>query len=181
MFMAMRDLILSLDISLDGYIADASGSTDWALHHAEEDRDYFDFSIDAVLLDSTVYEQLLRTRGSFFSSTKVYVFGNASSGEPLAPFLGETSPIEFISGDPVPFVRNLKQQTGNNIRLYAGHSLVDPLLDARLVDRLFLDLNPILLGAGTPLFWHLPQRLPLKRSRIFPHKNGLITLTYDIE
>jgi dihydrofolate reductase len=182
MFMAMRDVILSLDISLDGYIADANGSTDWALHHAEEDRDYFDFSIDAVLLDTTVYERICRTRATFFPSIKAYVFAkNPPTHTPPASSLNEApAHFEFISDDPIPFVRNLKQQAGNNIWLNAGHSLVDPLLDARLVDQLLLDLNPILLGAGTPLTWNLSKRLPLKRSRIFPHKNGLITITYDI-
>jgi dihydrofolate reductase len=183
MFMAMRDVILSLNISLDGYIADANGSTGWALHHAEEDRDYFDFSVDAVLLDTTVYERICRTNSAFFPSMKVYVFAKGPSAHtsPASPLDEKPANVEFISEDPVAFVRHLKQQAGNNIWLNAGHSLVDPLLDARLVDQLLLDLNPTLLGAGTPLTWNLSKPLPLKRSRIFPHKNGLTPITYDLD
>ncbi|MEZ5087668.1 MAG: dihydrofolate reductase family protein [Tessaracoccus sp.] len=58
--------------------------------------------------------------------------------------------IEFTSADPVTTVRALKQEEGADIWLCGGAQLAGALIGE--IDRLILKRNPILLGAGKPLF-----------------------------
>jgi dihydrofolate reductase len=58
--------------------------------------------------------------------------------------------IELVAGDPVARVRELKREDGKDIWLCGGGSLAATLRDE--IDEIHLKLNPVVIGAGTPLF-----------------------------
>jgi dihydrofolate reductase len=58
--------------------------------------------------------------------------------------------VEFTDRDPVELVRELKGEPGKGIWLCGGGALAAVLADQ--IDRLVLKVNPVLLGAGVPLF-----------------------------
>ncbi|MEO8758047.1 MAG: dihydrofolate reductase family protein [Devosia sp.] len=58
----------------------------------------------------------------------------------------------LISGDVEAFVRDLKQQPGNEIALMGGISLVRQMLFAGLLDSLTLITHPVVAGSGRHLF-----------------------------
>ncbi|QKW17421.1 dihydrofolate reductase family protein [Verrucosispora sp. NA02020] len=57
--------------------------------------------------------------------------------------------VEIVSGDPVAFVRDLKQRSGGDIWLCGGGQLAGQLLPE--VDELVVKVNPIVVGSGIPL------------------------------
>ena len=66
-----------------------------------------------------------------------------------------------VSGDPAAFVERLGRE--KHIWVIGGNTLLAPLLDRDLVDRLIVQVAPVLLGAGIPLF---TQKEALRRFRL---------------
>ncbi len=64
---------------------------------------------------------------------------------------GLTHPLfEFVSADILTFVSQLSKD--KNTWIVGGNTLVAPLLDAQRIDKIHLQIAPVLLGAGIPLF-----------------------------
>lgn len=175
----MRPLLLDLTTSLDGFIADSDGGIDWILpapdDAADLPADYLALmdTVDALLMGRLTYELSLRIPGGtdVFAGKRVYVITSRSD---FAPREG----VEFIQGDPVGFVRELKQRPGSTIWLYGGGQLATALLAAGLIDDYLIVVQPVLLGGGIPL-WREgfeQQRLELDYCREWP--GGLVELRY---
>lgn len=60
------------------------------------------------------------------------------------------SNVRLVARDPVSFVRRLKGELGLDIWLCGGAGLAGALYDE--IDELVLKVNPLILGAGIPLF-----------------------------
>ena len=66
-----------------------------------------------------------------------------------------------VRGDPAAFVEGLGRE--KRVWVVGGNTILAPLLDRDLVDRLIIQVAPVLLGAGIPLF---TQREALRRFRL---------------
>jgi dihydrofolate reductase len=60
--------------------------------------------------------------------------------------------VQLVASDAAEFVRHLKQEPGKEICLMDGGELAQSLLAAGLVDKIGLNIHPILLGSGIPTF-----------------------------
>ncbi|MEI9944713.1 MAG: dihydrofolate reductase family protein [Chitinophagaceae bacterium] len=76
-------------------------------------------------------------------------------------------------------VNAIKNQQGKDIWLYGGATLTSSLINLGLVDEMALAVHPVLLGAGKPLFQHLPQRIKLKLISSKEYPSGLVMLSYQ--
>ncbi|HJU52542.1 MAG TPA: dihydrofolate reductase family protein [Acidimicrobiia bacterium] len=72
-----------------------------------------------------------------------------------------------IEGDLAAGIRKLKQQEGRQLQVHGSGRLVQFLLDNDLVDRLNLQVYPVILGAGRRFFAEngIATRLVLEESR----------------
>ncbi len=175
--MAAR-LILYLAVSLDGYLARKDGSVDFLSGHQPDwpgDYGYQDFisGIRAVVMGGNTYREITQvlSPGAWpYEGLDSYVF--TSRPGPAQPG------VTFLSGDPVPAVRALKERvSGGGIWLCGGGKLASCLEGAGLIDEYQLSVMPILLGEGIPLFSPpLPQRkLELAGCT---RENGVLSLRY---
>ena len=75
-------------------------------------------------------------------------------------------------------VQDLKHSTTKDVLVLGSSNLCVSLLEHGLLDELRIMVNPVAIGAGTPLFQGLvqPLKLDLKATRQF--QNGNILLTY---
>ena len=64
--------------------------------------------------------------------------------------------VELVAQDPVERVRKLKDEEGAGIWLVGGATLAGSLVDE--VDRLVLEVAPMTLGAGIPLWGGTPRQ-----------------------
>lgn len=172
----MRRLLLNLTTSLDGFIADKDEGIDWILPPpAEVPADYLALmeTVDALVMGRATYELSLRISGGteVFDGKRVYV---VTSRLDFAPREG----VEFVHGDPVPFVEGLKQQSGSTIWLFGGGQLATALSSAGLIDDYLIVIQPVLLGDGVRLWREgmAPQELELAHAREWP--GGLVELMY---
>lgn len=172
----MRDVLLNLTTSLDGYIADRNGGIDWLLPPpGDVPEDYMELmgTVDTLIMGRETYETSLALEGGLeiFQDKLVYVF---TSDREAVPVPG----VEFVHEPAEAFVAQLKAQDGGTIWLFGGGRLSTALSDAGLVDEYLIAIQPILLGEGIPL-WHSPHSRTLldgASARVWP--DGLVVLRY---
>jgi dihydrofolate reductase len=147
----MKNIVLYIATSLDGYIARDDHSIDWLPTPEEslgEDHGYAAFydSIDTTIMGKRTYDIVL-AHGvqNPYPEKKNYVFTRS-------PLHLSNEDIEYVSGDIVEFARNLKRAPGKDIWLVGGGEINTLLLDHDLIDRIILTVFPIILGGGIPLF-----------------------------
>ena len=101
----------------------------------------------------------------------------AVSHEPFDP---GWSHVTVISGEVIGQIRALKEGSGDDIIIFGSNTLCVSLMEEGLLDEVQTMVNPIVLGAGTPLFQGLSRRVPLtlKEARTFPP--GAVLLTYEV-
>jgi dihydrofolate reductase len=61
-----------------------------------------------------------------------------------------------------------------------GSEIGKSLLEAGLVDELGVNIHPVLLGSGIPLFAEMDRRIELELRNCKQIKNGCVALTYNV-
>jgi dihydrofolate reductase len=143
----MRKVILSVAVSLDGFIEGPGAEYDWCPPPSEKEMNDFLNDIDVIFMGRKSYEM---AGTSMFPDKECYVFSNT-----LKKVKGKT---KIITGDFVTSVNHIKQQPGKNIWLYGGASLTTDFINHQLLDEMWLGLVPIILGDGKPLFQNIKER-----------------------
>ena len=133
-------------VTLDGYLAAADHSLDWLYETgdaSETGYDEFYSSMDVTLMGRRTFRELERAGdpAAVYPATENYVFTHEALSCP-----GFTA----VSMDPAELVRTLGP--ARNIWVVGGNTILAPLLEGDLVDHLILQVAPVLLGAGIPLF-----------------------------
>ncbi len=145
-------------VTLDGYLADKTHGLDW-LHQTgnAEDTGYDAFyqKMDVTIMGKRTYDEIARLEdaSSVYPTTENYVFTHSAN----LSRKGFTSE----SGDVSEFVSGLGPD--KNIWIVGGNTVLAPLLNADMVDYLIVQLAPVLLGAGIPLF---TQKKGVKRFHL---------------
>lgn len=85
----------------------------------------------------------------------------------------------LISEDAVDEVKKIKRESGKDIHLFGGASLITTFVNADLIDEYQLAVHPILLGAGKPLFIDIKERKNLKLIDTKVYSTGLVILIYE--
>ncbi len=158
----MRRLIVHEYVSTDGFVAGPDGDIDWVGDLGGEVdelmlRELDD--IDTILLGARTYEGFVQ----FWPTPD-------AAGELIAERLNATAKIVFSttlgrapwgdwpearvdsSGRPPESVRQLKREPGQSIVVWGSITLAQALIDARLVDEIWLGVAPVALGRGRGLF-----------------------------
>lgn len=168
----MRKVILGLAVSLDGFIEGPNGEYDWCF--TDQDYGMTDFlnRIDALLMGRKTYE-VVAAQGevSPWRGMMTYVFSGTLSSV-------RTPDTELVHGDAVRAVRAIRSRPGKDIWLFGGAQLTTSLMEAGLVDELWLSVHPILLGSGKPLFRHMDTRRKLRLLESRSYDTGLVSLKY---
>lgn len=143
-----RKLVFYGAISLDGYLARENHSLDWLFGtEGEEEIGYLDFyeTVDTILMGRKTYEEILKSNNGFlYEGKECYVFSRSQRGR--------DEHVEFINDDIVNFTQSLKKRKGKRIWIVGGGEVLLPLIQAREVDEFIIQITPILLGSGIPLF-----------------------------
>ena len=171
----MRKVIFGVACSLDGFIARADGSFDWLLFSDEVNAIMADIfgSTDTLVFGRKTYEIGKQAGHPPQPGMKTYVCSRT-----LAPDTDDA--VTIVSDDAAAFVEKLKREDGKDICIMAGGELGTALLQAGVIDELGLNIHPILLGSGVPLFQAMdhPPTLELVESRSIAH--GCVCVTYRV-
>jgi dihydrofolate reductase len=185
----MRKIVLSMSVSLDGFIEGPDREIDWHLVDEELHRHFND---------------QLRTMGAFLSGRVVHELmagfwptadADPDSSEPVKEFAGiwrdmpkivysrtlrradwNTTIVREVVVDEV---MDLKAQPGGDLAL-GGADLAATFLRHGLVDEYRLYVHPVLIGRGKPLFSPSEARTPLRLAESRTFGNGVVMLHYRV-
>lgn len=172
----MRLVTFGVANSLDNFIARADGAVDWLVWDDEIaaiSREFWK-TIDTVLMGRKTYEVAAASGSGAYPGVKNYVFSRTLK-QP------RSKKVEVISQDAVEFVRKLKSEPGKGICIIGGGDLARSLLQARLIDQIGVNIQPVLLGSGTPLFYEMQQQLDLELLESQVLRNGGVYLLYRVK
>jgi len=177
----MKKVILDLAVTLDGFIEGPNGEIDWCIMDDDMDFDGFLSGIDTIFYGRVSYEAW----GNFqpdenaspaekvlwdgVHSKKKYVFSSQNIKDDNAV---------FINSDISQKVNEIKKQSGKDIWLYGGASLIKTFIQLNLIDIYRISVHPTVLGNGKPLFEDLKERIELKLLETNVFKSGVVQLIY---
>ncbi|MDO7908647.1 dihydrofolate reductase family protein [Paenibacillus sp. JX-17] len=154
-----RNVVFYGAMSLDGYIARKNHSLDWLIGtEGEEESGYAEFydTVDTLLMGRTTYEQIqvLSPEAFPYEGKTCYVFSRTTTGS--------DEHVTFVDEDAEVLVGRLKQQPGQRIWVVGGGALLRPLIQKQLIDEWIVQIAPVILGQGIPLFIPGEQENQLK-------------------
>jgi dihydrofolate reductase len=185
-----RKLVYFVATTIDGFIAGLNGAMEMFLPEGEHLadiaatlpetipghlREHFGVSapnrrFDTVLMGRRTYQPALDLGiSSPYPHLKQYVWSRSLATQP-------DPAITVFFGDPIPTVRALKREPGRDIWLCGGGELAAAVFPE--LDELIVKINPVVIGAGTPLLAGSvdPARFALTHSRQFA--NGFVMLQF---
>ena len=177
----MRKVTFGGANSLDNFIARKDDAVDWLMFNKEVAaliEDYWK-NIDTVLMGRRTYEVAMKNSGGGgdgggYPGVTSYVFSRTLNQ-------GDARGANIISEDAADFVRKLKKEKGKDICLMGGGVLARSLFEADLIDEVGINVHPVLLGSGIPLFHEMTKQINLKLMKCQELKNGCVALTYKVK
>ena len=176
----MRDLILTMAMSLDGFVCGPEGEIDWIFNG---DQEAIAWKVETVsnaglhIMGSRSFKSM-----AGFWPTAAVPFAAPMNEIPKAVFstsgaailgaaeTGNWPDAHVASGDLSEEIAKLKATDGKPIVAHGGASFARSLIAADLVDQYRLMVYPIALGSGLPIFSGVTplRRLELVSSKTFP-------------
>ena len=150
----MRTVTYGAACSLDGFITGPDGALDW-MYFSQDVMDVMtDYMkrVDTILMGRKTWQVAHASAADGspppdggLPTMRTYVFSRTL--ESLA-----TPDATLVRDDAAGFVRALKSEPGGDICLMGGGELARSLFDADLIDEVGLNIHPVLLGGGVPMF-----------------------------
>jgi dihydrofolate reductase len=190
----MRKLIVSMNITLDGFIAGATGELDW--HY----RYWNDAMTKCLATQLAAADTLLLGRKTYLAMADYWpqrvadlscfdediAFAELINHREKIVFSGTLQDISWNNSRVVKRelqdeVQELKRQEGSDLLVYGSATLVSELSRLSLIDEYVLWLHPVMIGKGR-LFFKRRSELTSFRlydSRVFT--TGVVMLRYAVE
>jgi dihydrofolate reductase len=188
----MRKLIVSMNLSLDGYLSGPHGELDWhfEIWNQEMSEKLLEQleKTDTIILGRLTYEAMAK-----YWSVKPMEENFPRQDLAIADRLNHHTKFVFsktkaesiwhnsifTSGDPREEIKVLKHQKGKDMILYGSATLLSTIIPCNLADEYQLWIHPVILGRGNLLFKNLGTRMKLKLKDSFIFESGVVANSYD--
>lgn len=197
----MRKLILEMQMTIDGYVADTKGRNDWQLWNwgpewnwDDELKRYFNDimdSVDCILLSRKMAKEGFISHwlqaaedpndprfdyAKKINQTHKVVF--TKTLEESDPVVTGWNNIDLAKGELAEEVNRLKSKKGKDIIVYGGASFVASLIKAGLIDEFQIFINPIAIGNGMTIFNQLDSKQNMDLVKATSYDCGMVVLIY---
>ncbi len=190
----MGRLLLQMMISLDGMVSGPQGNLDWIANDEPLNQDHLARleQADAVILGSGGYSM-----SSFWTAAEhddeaeaiIRDVGRAINKIPKIVYSHHNMPVDWrnttvhvVKDDRalVEDVQRLKRETEGTIISYGGVRFARTLVQQDLLDEIHLDICPVILGVGEPLFTDVAHRTNLRLRHTETYKSGATMVHYEV-
>ena len=184
----MRELILKMSMTLDGFVGSLDGTNSWLVGGDEESQAW---TVDVIsnaslhimgsksflamapfwaVSDLPFAAPMNQIPKAIFSRQGAALLEQVKTPANAKPGAESWAQAYVASSDLSEEIAKLKAQDGKPIVAHAGATFARALVAAGLVDQFMLAVHPIALGKGAPLFADLAAPLPLKlvSAKAFP-------------
>ena len=185
----MRKVIFLIHVTLDGFVAGANGEMDWIVYNDEVEKYSHDLhsTTDAAIYGRVTYQMMEgywphvlddpsssagdRNHAQWLEdATKIVVSKTLDSVEWKNTVLIKDNIAEEMN--------RIKQQPGKDLWLLGSPTLAQTFMQLGLIDEYRINVNPVVLGSGQPLFGDLDQTLHLELLEAKTFKDGVVGLRY---
>jgi dihydrofolate reductase len=188
----MRKLIVSMNLSLDGYLSGPLGDLDWHFEIWNEQMGEKMLEqlqeTDTIILGRLTYQAMAK-----YWTAKHMDDRFARQDLALADKMNQHIKIIFSktikqsvwhhsifdTSDPTEKIKLLKRKKGKDMILFGSASLASALIQSGIVDEYHLWIHPIILGRGTPIFHDLRNQIKLKLKDSVVFDSGVVTNYYS--
>lgn len=185
----MGRLVYSMSVSLDGFVETPSRSLDWVLVD-EELHSFFNDEARAMstfLYGRRMYELMTEywptAERDPSASPAMIEFARIWKDKPKIVFSRSLDRVEWnsrlVRDDAAEEVARLKVQPGFDMDV-GGPTTAATLIRLGLVDEYRLFVHPVILGAGTPFFPPLDERVGLSLLETRTFGSGVVYLRYEL-
>jgi dihydrofolate reductase len=191
----MRRIILQMMISVDGMISGPQGELDWIaddeplnrVHRAVlEQADVIVFGAGSYAGTSSFWtaaehdekaEAVIRDLGRAMNEIPKIIYSHKDM-----PVSWRNTKVHVVKDDKalVEDVERLKRETEGTIIVYGGVRLARSFVQQDLLDEIHLNVCPVILGVGQPLFTDLTHRTNLRLRQAVPYDSGATTMYYEV-
>src|SRR5688572_19473791 len=183
----MGKLLLQMNLSLDGLVADSDRKADWMVPETDENQIEFlkklTDRIGVIILGRNMaiesipyWEKVAKTQeknpenefAKFFVKAPKVVFSKTTK-----TFVGEHTVVE--NGNLKECIEKLKTKSEKDIIVYGGADFVASLVEQNLIDEFNLFVHPVSLGSGLTIF---KNRQKFKILQSESYRNGIVLNQY---
>lgn len=195
----MRKLKLEMQVSLDGFTASADGDVSWMVWPWSEDWPWDDAlrahhnnlttTSDCILISGRMAEEGFCDHWERVASDAENPQSMFAATIVATPKLVVTRTIsgsrwknaELFRDDLAEGIARLKRQPGKDILAYGGPAFASALMDAQLIDEMYIYINPTILGQGRKMFKDVRQRAELRTRSATCYDCGVVVLEYAVK
>jgi dihydrofolate reductase len=188
----MRKLILSIHITLDGYMAGLNGEMDWHYENWSDEMAAESLSqlqqSGCLLVGRHTYQAMInywaRVAVSPLSTGYNRKYARTLCTLPKVVISGTMEGINrpevvLLKGDWLSKLNAFKQQSGLHLIAWGGVNMAHALIKHHLVDEYRLWVAPVTLQTGIPLFLHPVDKEQLKLTQTQIFDNGVVLYFYQ--
>jgi dihydrofolate reductase len=186
----VRKVIFLIHMSLDGFVAGPKGEMDWIVYNDELEKYSHDLhsSTDAAIYGRVTYQMM----ESYWPT--VLTDPSATGGAlDHARWLDKATKIvvsrtlDSVQWKNTVLIRDnigqemakIKRQPGKDLWLLGSPTLAQAFMKHDLIDEYRINVNPVVLGNGKPLFGGLDKPLNLKLLEARTFTVGVVALRYE--
>jgi dihydrofolate reductase len=187
----MRKIIVSMNVTLDGFMAGPGCELDWHFNYWNEEMSEYATEqlsyADTILLGRVTYNAMANY-WPFVATNLSYpgkniAFADMMNNHKKVVFSGTLEKAAWnntrlAKENTSRKILKLKQQPGKNIIIYGSGSIVSALMRWDLIDEYVLWVHPVVLGRGKPLFKGLPDGFKLKLAGTKIFNSGVVLIYY---
>ena len=162
-------------VSLDLYFAGPGEAMDW-LRWSDDSAKVSAASwrgVDTMLMGRRTWDFAERSGHGLRvdpSRIRTFIFSRTMEQAPEG--------AELVREDAAGFVRRLKSEEGGDVIVMGGGELGSALIEAGLVDEIGLNVHPLLLGGGIPVFRPMARRVEFELVEARAMAKGCVLLRY---
>jgi dihydrofolate reductase len=188
----LRKIIVSMRVTLDGFIAGPHGEMDWMEAFFDEALATYESelqqTVDTTLFGRVTYQGFasywpqvaldpasppgLVEYAQHMNAMRKLVFSKTLS---RVEWNNSTLVKEIVPED----ITKMKHEPGRDMVIYGSASVVRTLTKLGLIDTYQLLVFPVVLGSGKPLFQDLLHTVKLSLVTTRTHPSGVVVLSYQ--
>lgn len=183
----MRKIIVSMNVTLDGFMAGANGELDWHFPMWSEEMSVYICDqlgkTDTILLGRVSYE---RMAGYWPKKTFEGVeleYADMMNNHTKIVFSQTLDSVNWqntilVRGDISTQVQKMKQSPGKDMIIYGSSSIVQSFIQEGLIDEFQIWVHPVFIQNGVPMFRDMEENIYLQFIRTRSFRSGVVILYY---
>lgn len=187
----MRKLIVSMNLTLDGYMSGPDCELDWHFNAWNDEMAQVAAEqlsrADTIILGRVTYRAMARywplQSRSLVCPREDIAFADMMNTHAKIVFSKTLARPEWhntklVKTSIAKEITSLKQKPGKDMIIYGSGKIVAALMRLKMIDEYQLWIHPVILGNGKPLFRELKDNIGIKLLGTTKFSSGVVMMHY---